>query len=232
MRRGGGRIDLAAASQVTATLEAGSGEGQGKLQLRRTTLIRNYSKLRITVTSVSTSTVTYSIAVAPAVAGPSISASVTSLTVSAGATGNRNDIDYPHTKLGGQLLRRHTTDRRNSSLMFPTGSTSFCHRMAAGGCSAGKNRRLTLYPPSSSFDRASPQTNPFSRADTGTTDTLPISKTTRVKSYLELDSPNLLDGENGRDSYVGGGQLQTNCYILKSRSEAIVVDQAMSRREF
>jgi minor extracellular serine protease Vpr len=87
MRRGGGRIDLAAASQVTATLEAGSGDGQASFsfgELPSSGITRSFD---ITVTSVSTSTVTYSIAVAPAVAGPNISPSVTSLTVAAGATG-------------------------------------------------------------------------------------------------------------------------------------------------
>jgi hypothetical protein len=87
MRRGGGRIDLAAASQVTATLEAGSGNGQSSFsfgELPSSQITRSFD---ITVTSVSTATVTYSVTVAPAVAGPTITPSVTSLTVVAGATG-------------------------------------------------------------------------------------------------------------------------------------------------
>jgi len=92
MVRGGGRIDLAAASQITATLEAspstvGTGDGQASFsfgELPSSGITRSFD---ITVASVSTSTVTYSIVVAPAVAGPSISPSVTSLIVAAGATG-------------------------------------------------------------------------------------------------------------------------------------------------
>jgi minor extracellular serine protease Vpr len=87
MVRGGGRIDLAAASQVTATLEAGSGDGQASFsfgELPSSGITRSFD---ITVTSVSTSTVTYSISVLAASAGPTITPSVTSLTVAAGGTG-------------------------------------------------------------------------------------------------------------------------------------------------
>jgi len=92
MVRGGGRIDLAAASQVTATLEAspttvGIGNGQASFsfgELPSSGITRSFD---ITVTSVSTSTVTYSISVLAASAGPTITPSVTSLTVVAGGTG-------------------------------------------------------------------------------------------------------------------------------------------------
>jgi len=87
MVRGGGRIDLAAASQVTATLEAGSGDGQASFSfgvLPSSGITRSFD---ITVTSVSTSTVVYSVSVLAAVAGPTISLSVTSLTLAAGGTG-------------------------------------------------------------------------------------------------------------------------------------------------
>src|SRR5438128_2029062 len=92
MVRGGGRIDLAAASQVTATLEAspttvGIGNGQASFsfgELPSSGITRSFD---ITVTSVSTSTATYSISVLAASAGPTITPSVTSLTVVAGGTG-------------------------------------------------------------------------------------------------------------------------------------------------
>src|SRR5438552_7623173 len=92
MVRGGGRIDLAAASQVTATLEAspttvGIGNGQASFsfgELPSSGITRSFD---ITVASVSTSTVTYSISVLAASAGPTITPSVTSLTVVAGGTG-------------------------------------------------------------------------------------------------------------------------------------------------
>src|SRR2546426_272880 len=87
MVTGGGRIDLAAASQVTATLEAGNGDGQASFSfgiLPSSGITRSFD---ITVTSVATSTVTYSIAVLAATAGPTITPSVSSLTVAAGGTG-------------------------------------------------------------------------------------------------------------------------------------------------
>jgi len=87
MVRGAGRIDLAAASQVTATLEAGNGDGQASFsfgELPSSGISRSFD---LTLTSVSTSTVTYTISVVPAVAGPTISSSTTSLTVVAGGTG-------------------------------------------------------------------------------------------------------------------------------------------------
>jgi len=88
MVRGGGRIDLAAASQVTATLEAGNGDGQASFSFGELVSSGMTRSFTITVTSVSTSTVTYSISVAPASAGPSITPSITSLTIGAGATGS------------------------------------------------------------------------------------------------------------------------------------------------
>ena len=88
MVRGGGRIDLAAASQVTATLEAGNGDGQASFSFGELVSSGMTRSFTITVTSVSTSTVTYSISVVPASAGPSITPSITSLTIGAGATGS------------------------------------------------------------------------------------------------------------------------------------------------
>jgi subtilisin family serine protease len=87
MVRGAGRIDLAAASQVTATLEAGSGGGQASFsfgELPSSGISRSFD---LTITSVSTSTVTYTISVVPAIAGPSITSSVKSLTLTTGGTG-------------------------------------------------------------------------------------------------------------------------------------------------
>ena len=92
MVRGGGRIDLAAASQVTATLEASpstvsTGDGQASFsfgELPSSGITRSFD---ITLTSVSTSTVTYSISVLAASAGPTVTLSETSLTVVAGGTG-------------------------------------------------------------------------------------------------------------------------------------------------
>jgi len=92
MVRGGGRIDLAAASQVTATLEAspstvGTGDGQASFSFGELPSLGITRSFDITVTSVSTSTVTYSISVLAASSGPTINPSVTSLTVVAGGTG-------------------------------------------------------------------------------------------------------------------------------------------------
>jgi len=92
MVRGGGRIDLAAASQVTATLEAGpstvpTGAGQASFSfgaLPSSGITRDFT---ITITSVSTSTVTYSVSVVPVSAGPSVTPSTASVTVAAGGTG-------------------------------------------------------------------------------------------------------------------------------------------------
>ena len=91
MNRGAGRIDLAAASQVTATLETSPatgapGNGQASFsfgELPSSDIRRDFT---ITVTSVSTSTVTYSVSVLAASAGPTITPSTTSLTVAAGGT--------------------------------------------------------------------------------------------------------------------------------------------------
>jgi len=84
MVRGGGRIDLAAASQVTATLEAGNGQPSFSFgSLPSSHIARSFT---LTITSVSTSTVTYTVSVAPAITGPDITASDTSVTVLAGGT--------------------------------------------------------------------------------------------------------------------------------------------------
>jgi minor extracellular serine protease Vpr len=91
MNRGAGRIDLAAASQISATLETSPtastlGNGQASFsfgELRSSDQTRSFS---ITLTSVSTSTITYTVSVVPALAGPSITPSVTSLVLSSGGT--------------------------------------------------------------------------------------------------------------------------------------------------
>jgi len=91
MNRGAGRIDLAAASQISATLETSPttstlGNGQASFsfgELRASSQTRSFT---ITLTSVSTSTVTYTVSVVPAVSGPTVTPSVTSLTLSAGGT--------------------------------------------------------------------------------------------------------------------------------------------------
>jgi len=135
MRRGGGRIDLAAASQVTATLEAGSGEGQASFsfgELPSSGITRSFD---ITVTSVSTSTVTYSIAVAPAVAGPSISASVTSLTVSAGATGTVTISLTLTPSLAGNYYGDIQLTGGTVPLNVPYWVNVFLSSHGAGGCS-------------------------------------------------------------------------------------------------
>ncbi len=91
MVRGAGRIDLAAASQVSATLETSPtssslGNGQASFsfgQLQASSQTRSFT---ITLTSVSTSTVTYTVSVVPAVTGPTVSPSATSVTLIAGGT--------------------------------------------------------------------------------------------------------------------------------------------------
>jgi len=91
MSRGAGRIDLAAASQVSATLETSPtpstlGNGQASFsfgELRASSQTRSFT---ITLTSVSTSTITYTVSVVPAVSGPTVTPSVTSLTLAAGGT--------------------------------------------------------------------------------------------------------------------------------------------------
>jgi minor extracellular serine protease Vpr len=95
MNRGAGRIDLAAASQVSATLETSPtpstlGNGQASFsfgELRASAQTRSFT---ITLTSVSTSTVTYAVSVAPAVMGPTVSPSVTSMTLTAAGTATVN----------------------------------------------------------------------------------------------------------------------------------------------
>ena len=91
MNRGAGRIDLAAASRVSATLETSPtpstlGNGPASFSfgdLPSSGITRSFT---ITLTSVSTSTIAYAVTVVPAVAGPSISASASSLAVPAGGT--------------------------------------------------------------------------------------------------------------------------------------------------
>ena len=91
MNRGAGRIDLAAASRVSATLETSPtpstlGNGPPSFSfgdLPSSGITRSFT---ITLTSVSTSTIAYAVTVVPAVAGPSISASASSLAVPAGGT--------------------------------------------------------------------------------------------------------------------------------------------------
>ena len=85
MRRGGGRIDLAAASMITATFDTGNGQPSFSFgELHSSGITRSFT---ITVTSVATSTITYTVSVVPAFAGPTITSSDTSLTVAAGGTG-------------------------------------------------------------------------------------------------------------------------------------------------
>ena len=108
MSRGGGRIDLAAASQVSATLETGpapSGVGNGQAMFSFGVIVSS-SQMRsftITITSVSTSDMTYTVSVVPAVAGPAITSSVTSLTVVAGATATVDISLALSTDLSGQF---------------------------------------------------------------------------------------------------------------------------------
>ncbi len=85
MRRGGGRIDLAAASKVTATLDTGNGQPSFSFgELSSGGITRDFT---ITLTSVATSTITYTVSVVPGSSGPSITPSVTSLKLAAGGTG-------------------------------------------------------------------------------------------------------------------------------------------------
>jgi len=91
MAMGAGRIDLAAASQVSATLETSPtpstlGNGQASFsfgELRSSDQTRSFT---ITLTSVSTSTITYTVSVVPALAGPIVTPSVASLVLSSGGT--------------------------------------------------------------------------------------------------------------------------------------------------
>ena len=92
MVRGGGRIDLGAASTFSATVSAipatGSvGAGQPSFSFGEfvsSAIVRSAS---ITLSDVSGTTMMYSVSIVPAVAGPSVTSSVTSLTVAAGGTG-------------------------------------------------------------------------------------------------------------------------------------------------
>ncbi len=85
MVRGGGRIDLAAASKITATLDTGNGQPSFSFgEIPSSGITRSFT---ITMTSVATSTITYTVSVVAASAGPSITSSATTLTVAAGGTG-------------------------------------------------------------------------------------------------------------------------------------------------
>jgi subtilisin family serine protease len=91
MNRGAGRIDLAAASQVSATLETSPapstlGNGQASFSFGALLSSGQSRSFTITLTSVSTSTTTYTVSIVPAVPGPTVTPSVTSLTLSAGGT--------------------------------------------------------------------------------------------------------------------------------------------------
>jgi minor extracellular serine protease Vpr len=91
MNRGAGRIDLAAASKISATLETSPtpstiGNGQASFSFGSLHSSDQTRSFTITLTSVSTSTVTYTVSVLPAVQGPTITPSATSLTLSAGGT--------------------------------------------------------------------------------------------------------------------------------------------------
>ncbi|TMI21650.1 hypothetical protein E6H31_05165 [Candidatus Bathyarchaeota archaeon] len=84
MDRGAGRIDLAAASQLTATISTGkfTSLGFGSVRAGSVKLVS-----QVSVTSVAFSSVTYTIAVAPAVTGITVTTSTTSLTISSAGTG-------------------------------------------------------------------------------------------------------------------------------------------------
>src|SRR3989441_1255974 len=107
MSRGAGRIDLAAASQVSATLETSPtastvGNGQASFsfgELRASSQTRSFT---ITLTSVSTSTVTYTVSVVPA--GPTVTPSVTTLTLSAGGTATVDVSPTPSPNLSGAFF--------------------------------------------------------------------------------------------------------------------------------
>jgi minor extracellular serine protease Vpr len=91
MNRGAGRIDLAAASQVSATLETSPtasmlGNGQASFSFGELHASSQTRSFTITLTSVSTSTITYTVSVVPAVSGPTVTPSTTSLTLTAGGT--------------------------------------------------------------------------------------------------------------------------------------------------
>ena len=88
MDRGGGRIDLGAVTQITATLDvAGSASiGYGRLSATNDT---GATDVPVRATSVKSSSVTYTLSVSRAVDGanaPSITTSTTTLTIGAGKT--------------------------------------------------------------------------------------------------------------------------------------------------
>ena len=85
MTRGGGRIDLAAAIQASATVAGNDNEPSinfGVFPARSF-----YRADGITLTSVSTSDITYTVTVSQAVSCGCVSVSISSLTVGAGSTG-------------------------------------------------------------------------------------------------------------------------------------------------
>jgi minor extracellular serine protease Vpr len=86
MFRGGGRIDLAAVTQITATIDALGSANLGFGQVSQ----GGKNDATVNVQSVAGTTITYTVTVSSAVGGanaPQITASVTSITVGAGGTG-------------------------------------------------------------------------------------------------------------------------------------------------
>jgi minor extracellular serine protease Vpr len=109
MSRGGGRIDLAAASQISATLETGPspsgvGDGQAMFSFGEIVSSSQTRSFTITITSVSTSSVTYTVSVLAASAGPTITPSVSTVTVAAGATATVDVSLSPSPTLQGQFF--------------------------------------------------------------------------------------------------------------------------------
>jgi len=85
MQRGGGRIDLAAAIQASATIEASP--NQASIDFG-TIPANNFAQgIDVTVTSVSSSSYTYTISINEAKACGCVSVSTTSLTVTSGSVG-------------------------------------------------------------------------------------------------------------------------------------------------
>ncbi len=91
MDRGGGRIDLAAAISITATIETRPSSQPSDVsqpsvsfgEIPSSGIVRSFD---ITMASVSSGTVTYTIAVVAGKAGPSITPSVTMVTLASGGT--------------------------------------------------------------------------------------------------------------------------------------------------
>jgi len=88
MDRGSGRIDLAAASMITTTIDAHKTTSLGFGQLSAS--MSDILDLPITALSVTTTTVTYTVAVSPAFAShnsPTVTIDASALTISPGGTG-------------------------------------------------------------------------------------------------------------------------------------------------